>query len=84
MITITALDLANRTVTFTANGQTKTIEKLGDFPSQKAFVEYLESVARTDMPPAPEPLALDATGLVGVPVSSADLVEPEPSPLPKE
>lgn len=83
MITITNLDLANRTVTFTANGQTKTIEKLGDFPSQKAFVEYLESVARTDMPATPEPLAIDATGLVGSPISSADMVEVEPT-LPKE
>lgn len=83
MIKITALDLDARTVTFQANGQTKTIEGLGDFPSQKAFVEYLESVARTDMPPTPEPLALDATGLVGTPISSADLEEVEPT-LPKE
>jgi len=78
MITITALDLANRTVTFTANGQTKTIEGLGDFPSQKAFVEYLESVARTDMAPTPEPLAIDPTGLVGSPIASADLPDVEP------
>lgn len=78
MITITNLDLANRTVTFTANGQTKTIEGLGDFPSQKAFVEYLESVARTDMAPTPEPLAIDPTGIVGSPIASADLPDVEP------
>jgi len=78
MITITNLDPANRTVTFTANGQTKTIEGLGDFPSQKAFVEYLESVARTEMAPTPEPLAIDPTGLVGSPIASADLPEVEP------
>lgn len=83
MITITNLDLANRTVTFTANGQTKTIEGLGDFPSQKAFVEYLEAVARAEMAPTPEPLALDAAGLVGSPIASADLEEVEPT-LPKE
>lgn len=78
MITITNLDLNARTVTFTANGQTKTIEGLGDFPSQKAFVEYLESVARTDMAPTPEPLAIDPTGLVGSPIASADLPNVEP------
>lgn len=78
MITITNLDLANRTVTFTANGQTKTIEGLGDFPSQKAFVEYLEAVARTEMAPTPEPLAIDPMGLVGSPIASADLPEVEP------
>ena len=83
MIKITALDLAARTVTFQANGQTKTIEGLGDFPSQKAFVEYLEAVAHTEMAPTPEPLAIDATGLVGSPISSADMVEVEPT-LPKE
>lgn len=78
MITITNLDLANRTVTFTANGQTKTIEGLGDFPSQKAFVEYLEAVARTEMAPTPEPLAVDPTGLVGSPIASADIPDVEP------
>ena len=83
MIKITALDLAARTVTFQANGQTKTIEGLGDFESEKAFVEYLESVARTDMAPALEPLALDKTALVGKDLSSADMVEVEPT-LPKE
>lgn len=77
MITITNLDLAARTVTFQANGQTKTIEGLGDFPSEKAFVEYLESVARTDMAPALEPLALDKAALVGKDLSSADMVVAE-------
>lgn len=79
MITITNLDLANRTVTFTANGQTKTINGLGEFPSQKAFVEYLEAVARAEMAPTPEPLALDATGLVGSPIASADLPDEDPA-----
>lgn len=78
MITITNLDLNARTVTFTANGQTKTINGLGDFPSQKAFVEYLEAVARTEMAPTPEPLAIDTTGLVGSPIASADLPDVEP------
>ncbi len=77
MITITNLDLNARTVTFTANGQTKTIEGLGDLPSQKAFVEYLEAVARTEMAPTPEPLAIDPTGLVGSPIASADMAEEE-------
>jgi hypothetical protein len=74
MIKITALDLAARTVTFQANGQTKTIEGLGDFESEKQFVEYLESVARTDMAPALEPIALDKSVLLGKDLSSADMV----------
>lgn len=74
MIKITALDLAARTVTFQANGQTKTIEGLGDFESEKQFVEYLESVARTDMAPALEPLSLDKSALLGKDLSSADMV----------
>jgi hypothetical protein len=77
MIKITALDLATRTVTLTAIGQTKTIEGRGDFESEKQFVEYLESVARTDMAPALEPLALDKSALLGKDLSSADMVEVE-------
>lgn len=82
MIRIISLDLNARTVTFTANGQQKTISGLGEFPSQKAFVEYLESIARTDMPAASVPLSLDVRGLVGSDISSGDFPEPK-VPLPR-
>ena len=49
MITITHLDPVARSVTFSANGQTKTITGLGEFRDEKSFIEYLEAVARVEM-----------------------------------
>lgn len=50
-ITLVAFDPAARSVTIRAHGEEKTIEGLGDFPSKSAFVEFLQSVAETDLKP---------------------------------
>lgn len=64
-ITLIAYDPGARTVTFSAYGQQKTIEGLGDFPSKSAFVEFLQSVAETEMKPNTEKPLPDMSALVG-------------------
>lgn len=74
-IQIDAFDGDARSVTFTAYGQQKTIAGLGDFPSKSALVEYLQSVAETDMKAAePAPLP-DMSDLVGETVTDASEIE---------
>lgn len=76
-IQLDAYDVEARSVTFTANGQQKTITGLGEFATKAALIEYIESVAETTMKPAATLLALpDMSEFVGEALPSAsDVVE---------
>lgn len=50
-ITLVSFDPLARSVVFEAYGKRKTINGLGEFPSKEAFIEYLQSVAETDLKP---------------------------------
>lgn len=78
-IQLDAYNAAARSVTFTAYGVEKTITGLGEFESKASLIEYLQSVAETDMKPASKLSALpDMSEFVGKPLPSAsDVVESE-------
>ncbi len=78
-IQLDAFDADVRSVTFTAYGQQKTIPGLGEFTTKASLIEYLESVAETEMKPAATLSALpDMSDFVGAPLPAASDVEEEP------
>lgn len=48
-IDLISFDADSRTVVFEAYGRRKTISGLGEFGSQAEMIEYLQSVAETDL-----------------------------------
>lgn len=78
-IQLDAYDANARSVTFTAYGVQKTITGLGDFEGKAKLIEYLQSVAETDMKPTPEAGGLpDMSEFVGKTLPDAsDVVESE-------
>lgn len=61
-ITLVSFNPSARSVVFEAYGQRKTINGLGEFPSKEAFIEYLQSVAETDLKPTATLLDLPDMG----------------------
>ena len=81
-INLDAYDAGARSVTFTAYGQQKTITGLGEFNSKKALVEFLQSVAETDMKPSATLQALpDMSEYVGESLPDAGTL---PDALPQD
>lgn len=79
-ITLVAFDPQARTVTFRAYGKQKTISGLGDFPSKSALVEYLQSVAETDMRGADVDPLPDLSSEVGKVLPSVEQLKSEEQP----
>lgn len=61
-ITLVSFNASTRSVVFEAYGQQKTINKLGEFQSKESLIEYLQSVAETEMKPAATLSALPDIG----------------------
>ena len=49
VVRLVSFDAEERTVVFEAYGRTKTIKGLGEFGTQADMIEYLQSVADTDL-----------------------------------
>lgn len=84
-INLVSFDAETRTVVFEAYGRQKTIKGLGEFGTQADFIEYLQSVADTDLkdasenPPIP-PNPNIPNDLVALPDMNAFVGETLPNP----
>lgn len=88
LINLISFDADTRTVVFEAYGRQKTISGLGEFGTQADMIEYLQSVAETDLKDAAsDPVVLPPPNLPDDLVPLPDMSQfvgealPEPSTL---